>query len=181
MISRRRLLKHFNWRQKIDLNLDLSEYDDTLDTLIEKAKEEDIKALCDVFDVAFVKEDGLKKSRRELLIIFHNEPGLSALVVAPVLLGLGVYLLAGTAAMTTLGIASKLIGIKTVLVGDKILNLSAKYSEENIKKCRAIMSHILSTMPKKEVIKEIKEITDPALPDAKSAKSKKGGTRRRRR
>jgi hypothetical protein len=177
MISRRNLLKKLNWRKQIDLNLDLTEYDDTLDTMIEKyASPEDIKALCKIFDVAFVKEDGFKTSKQELLIIFHNEPGLTALVVGPVLLGIGVYLTAGTLAAAS--ILSKLTGLGFMFSGDKLLNLSSKYSEENIKKCRAIMSHILSTMPKKVVIKEIKEITADVTPvDEKP----KGGTRKRKR
>lgn len=173
MISRRNLLKKLNWKKQIDLNLDLTEYDDTLDTMIEKyASPEDLKALCKLFNVAFVKEDGFKTSKQELLIVFHNEPGLTALVVGPLLLGIGVYLFAGT--MAAASILAKLSGLTSLYVGDKLLNLSSKYSEENIKQCRVIMSRILSTMPKKVVLKEIKEITVDKPAD------KKGGTRRKR-
>jgi hypothetical protein len=182
MLSKHRgVLKKIGWRQKINLNLDLTEYDATLDTIIEKhASVNDLKNLCDIFNLEFYKDD-LEKTKTELLIVFHNEPGLSALVVAPILLGMGLYLMSGS--IFTASIVAKLVGLKTMFVGDKILNLSSKYSEDNIKKCRAIIAHILSTMPKKTVVKEITTVVEAsptkASPTAKTAKT--AGTRKRTR
>ena len=192
MISRRNLLKKMKWRKQIDLNLDFTEYDETLDSIVEKhASPEDLENLCTIMKLPFFKDD-LKTTKQSILFVFHNQPGLAAVVVGPILKNMGVILLfTGLTKDVDMNndpmykalthtfaynvpddykLLLKIVALPLIWTGYKISKLNG-LSKQSVEECRGIIAHILTTMSQKEVLKEMSTTVGKS----------RGGTRRTRR